>query len=60
MTIRRSALPVRISYRHIVRSPPTLASTLVSDWLKRTAETVSEEEPKARVESGADLPEERD
>lgn len=31
MTILRSAFPVRISYKHIVRSPPTLANTLVSD-----------------------------
>lgn len=52
MMIRRSALPERMSYRHMVRSVPTDARTLVSLWLKRTAVTVSMDEPNWRVESG--------
>jgi len=54
MTIRLSAFPVRVSYRHNVRSFPTLANTLVSLWLNRTPDTVSNELPKAKVESGFD------
>lgn len=41
MMIRRSALPVRMSYRVNDRSEPMLASTDASERLKRTTDTVS-------------------
>lgn len=55
ITILRSALPVLISYRHIVLSLPILAKTLVSDWLNFTLATVSSEEPNCRFERAVDL-----
>jgi hypothetical protein len=55
MTILLSALPVRISYKHIVRSFPILASTLVSDWLNLTFVTVSNEFENCKLESALDL-----
>ncbi len=41
ITTRRSALPVRMSYKVNVRSEPILASTLGSLWLNRTEVIVS-------------------
>jgi hypothetical protein len=55
MTILLSALPVRISYRHIVLSFPILANTLVSDWLNLTFVTVSKEFENCKLESALDL-----
>jgi hypothetical protein len=55
MTTRRSALPVRMSYRVNVRSEPTLARTDGSARLNRTEDTVSLEVGKVRFDTGADL-----
>ena len=53
MMTRRSALPVRISYNVNVRSEPILASTDASERLNFTAEIVSVEVGKVRLEMGA-------
>lgn len=53
MTTRRSAFPVRISYRVNVRSEPMLASTEDSARLKRTADIVSMDVGKVRLDIGA-------
>lgn len=53
MTIRRSALPVRMSYSVNVRSEPILASTEDSDRLNRTAVMVSVEVGNVRFEMAA-------
>jgi len=60
MTIRLSALPVRMSYRVKVRSVPILASTDDSDMLKRTEVMVSVEVGKDRFEMGVLLSKELD
>jgi hypothetical protein len=53
ITIRRSAFPVRMSYRVKVRSVPILARTEDSDILKRTDVIVSTDVGKERSEMGA-------
>lgn len=53
MTTRRSAFPVRISYKVNVRSEPILARTEGSARLKRTAEIVSMDVGKVRLDIGA-------
>ena len=53
ITIRLSALPVRMSYNVKVRSVPILARTEDSDMLKRTEEMVSVDVGKERSEIGA-------
>lgn len=53
MTVRRSAFPVRISYRVNVRSEPMLARTDDSERLKRTDVIVSAEVGKDRFVIGA-------
>jgi len=53
ITIRLSALPVRISYRVKVRSVPVLARTEDSDMLKRTEVMVSVEVGNERFDKGA-------
>lgn len=50
---RRSALPVRMSYKVNVLSDPILASTDDSDKLNRTAEIVSLDVGKVRLDIGA-------
>ena len=52
MTTRRSALPVRMSYRVKVRSEPTEARIEDAERLKRMAETVSEEVECVRFDMG--------
>lgn len=53
MTTRRSAFPVRMSYRVKVRSEPTDARIDVSLALKRTEDMVSVEVGNVRFEMGA-------
>ncbi len=53
MMIRRSALPVRISYSVNDRSEPMLANTDASDRLKRTAVTVSVEVGRVKFDTAA-------
>jgi hypothetical protein len=53
MTTRRSALPVRISYRMNVLSEPILARTEDSERLNRTASIVSVDVGKVKFETAA-------
>lgn len=53
MTTRRSAFPVRMSYKVNVRSEPMLARTDDSAMLKRTDVIVSVEVGNVRFETGA-------
>lgn len=53
MTTRRSALPVRMSYKVKVRSEPTLARMDDSLRLKRTASMVSVDVGKVRLDIAA-------
>lgn len=59
ITTRRSAFPVRISYRVNVRSEPMLANTDDSLMLNRTDVIVSVDVGKVRFEIGALLQEQR-